>query len=170
MLKLSVTLFLFSILQLHFISHKSNCNAAIHYSQKNEFIGTWVYTFPFYYSKLKIFKTGRFTYYDGGCMGKSYTEGNWEVIDGKLSLTSFSKYQIETKSTYTTWYDSSKIETNNAGTLDSNYTLIRPMGIKVTHPDTSNIYFNKKLFLKEKNSLIELDKNQSKTDVKYVKK
>jgi len=168
MIRPLLNLFLFSALHLHLISDNSNHKVESGHSQKNEFIGTWIYSFPYYYSELKIHKNGKFSYYDGGCMAKHYSQGNWEIADGKLCLTSLPKYKFETKTIV--WSDSSKRTTKNIDSQTLKDTTVGLLGIHIQRPDTSNIYFDRKLFLEEKGTLIELDKYQAKTEAKYIKK
>ena len=59
------------------------------------YIGKWTYSFPFYSRMLLLDNNNTFKFYEGACMGSSYSEGSWTKNGNLVILTSYDKYKIQ---------------------------------------------------------------------------
>lgn len=64
-------------------------------NNKRKISETWLYSFPFYSSRLIINPDTTFSIVNEGCTGKSFTSGKWSFKDNLLILNSFSKDKKE---------------------------------------------------------------------------
>ena len=147
----------------------------IEVKQTSPFYGEWDYSFPFYSCELTINVDSTFKFHSQGCMGHSYTEGNWINDGDELILTSYSKYKQEVtpiEIIVTSVQTKPNKIRNKPKNSKSKYSYsFDPSSFNTTAsfiwPDTSDIYFDKKRLRLRRSELIEIDENRIETKVIY---
>lgn len=152
------------------IAFRPNSNPNYDLSGKS-ILGTWVYSFPFYDAVLNIKSDGTFSWFDWGCTGKTYSEGNWQLNGNIVSLQSYEKYNYQqsgiiNQSVLTTIVNSSVSKKSAKIKRNSNSEII----FSDIHelPDTLNAYFNKQMYSFEGDTLFSLPKYDG-NNARFVK-
>lgn len=135
--------------------------------------GEWHYNFPFYSSKLTLLENGIFHFFSRGCLGKSYSEGNWYYRGQYIICRSFDKYKEETKPLETIITSESASIPKAKGKKKSKQVDISidlsqfNSTISYNFPDTSNTYLDNIRYRVGNGILQQLDQYGSFSDIKY---
>lgn len=173
---LAISLYvLFSCRHISQEAHSSPFPISFTQQPKTAITGTWVYSFPFYSSELTLQENGKFTFYERGCTGQGYSEGNWSINDETLILKSSEKFrkQVEAIINYT-HKSSTKQKTRVTNTKAGMYQVTIDPSLFETNasfiwPDTSNVFFDNVKIRITVDTLFELDKRGILTTAKYYK-
>ncbi len=117
--------------------------------------GTWTYSFPFFSSVLSIGEDGRFSYWNQGCLGSSYSAGSWKEEGGYYVLCSDERFREQKVP------EALPVETT--GTGDSIvYT------VNVQQPDSFYIYFDHDRYLLKGDTLFGLNSVTGEISSRYT--
>ena len=136
------------------------------------YIGKWHLRGGFYSSDLNIKKDGTFKFFERGCIGKCYTEGNWFSDKNEIVMTSYKRLQGANSDYLDNHSTISSIKviksTKGANWTDLPTSFIITYNFNPGADDTLTTYFDKAHLLLKDDTLYMTTKDTSSTIRKYV--